>query len=127
MNTNLLLAARSAVPAAASVASDGVEPRKKTLALFVAAAADAAQMFLAPVTVEGAASPVELAIDVGVAVLLTVILGWNWRLAGAFAMELVPGATLFPTWTAVVLSLPTRAAAPAAPTTPSALPTRVSF
>ncbi len=29
------------------------------------------------------------------------------QLAAALAIELVPGATLFPTWTAVVLSLPT--------------------
>ena len=105
MNTNLVRAARSVIPAA----TEGLDPRKKNLALLVAAIADAAQLFLFPVTVEGAASPVELALDVCVAVVLTGILGWNWRLAGAFAMELVPGATLFPTWTAVVMSMATRA------------------
>lgn len=80
-----------------------VTARQKFLALAVGALADAIQGFFWPITVEGAASPVELGIDVAAAALIVLILGWNWRLALAFAIELIPGAALFPTWTATVL------------------------
>jgi hypothetical protein len=87
------------------------EPRtlskeKKRLALAIAAAADLAQIFFLPLFGEGGLSPLEDALDVVVAVALVSLLGFRWRTALAFALELVPGVALFPSWTAVVASLP---------------------
>ena len=46
-------------------------------------------------------------LDIAVALVLSLTLGFSPRLALAFALELVPGADLFPTWTAVVASIAT--------------------
>jgi hypothetical protein len=86
--------------------------RRKRLALAVAAASDVAQMAFFPVFAEGAASPFDVALDAATAVAILVIVGFQWRLAIALAVELVPGADLFPTWTAVVASLPSHAEEP---------------
>jgi hypothetical protein len=92
-----------------------VSPRRKTIAALVAGASDLAQMVFFPAFVEGAASPLEVALDATTALVILLIVGFKWRLAFALALELVPGVDLFPTWTAMVLSLPTEAAAPALP------------
>jgi hypothetical protein len=89
-----------------------VSPRRKKIALALAGVADLVQLGFFPVFGEGALSPADDALDVVVALLLLVTLGFKWRLAGALAVELVPGATLFPTWTAVVISLPTHEPTP---------------
>lgn len=84
-------------------------PRKrsrKAVALAAAGAVDLVQLALVPLFSEGIASPLEDALDVMTALLLVAILGFNWRLAVAFALELVPGASLFPSWTAAVLTMP---------------------
>jgi hypothetical protein len=57
---------------------------------------------------EGASSPFDLALDAATAVLILLAVGVQWRLAIALAIEVVPGLDLFPTWAAVVLSLPTK-------------------
>ncbi|MFO0611830.1 MAG: hypothetical protein U0414_04520 [Polyangiaceae bacterium] len=85
-----------------------VSKARKRVALVVAMAADALQIGLLPAFIEGALSPFEDALDATVALVLVLTLGFEWRLALAFALELVPGATLFPTWSAAVLSLPVR-------------------
>lgn len=92
--------------------------KRKALAFGIAAAADVLQLAIFPAFAEGAASPFEDALDFIVASLLVVTLGFHWRLALAFMLELVPGADLFPTWTAVVMSMPVTAPAEleAAPT-----------
>jgi hypothetical protein len=87
----------------------GVSSRRKKIALAVAAASDLAQLVFFPVFIEGAASPVEDALDAATALAILVIVGFQWRLAIALAVELIPGADLFPTWTAVVATLPVRA------------------
>lgn len=79
-----------------------VSPRRKYLALGLAAVADIIELAIPFATAEGVMSPVEWVIDGAIALALVLILGWNWRLALAFAAELVPGVALFPTWTAVV-------------------------
>lgn len=89
---------------------EAVSPRRKRIALVVAGLADAVQLGLFPVFVEGAVSIPDDALDVVVSVLLLVTLGGRWRLALALALELVPGVSLFPTWTAFVMTL--RSAAP---------------
>lgn len=85
-----------------------VSRRRKAVALGVAILADLVQVVLWPVFAEGAASPFDDALDAVVAFTLLLTLGWSGRLAFALALELVPGADLFPTWSAVVASIPTR-------------------
>jgi hypothetical protein len=91
-----------------------VSRKRKALALAVAVAADLAQLVLWPAFVEGAASPFDDVLDAVVGLVLLLTLGWSPRLGLALVLELVPGADLFPTWSAVVASIPTRdeAAAP---------------
>jgi hypothetical protein len=80
--------------------------RRKMVALSVAATSDLAQLVFAPVFGEGAGSPLEVVLDAATAAVILLVVGFQWRLAFALAAELVPGVDLFPTWTAVVLSLP---------------------
>jgi hypothetical protein len=89
-----------------------VSSKRKAIAFTVAVLADAVQLVLWPVFAGGAASPFDDALDVTVAFILLLTLGFSGRLAFAFALELVPGADLFPTWTAVVASIPTAPEAP---------------
>jgi hypothetical protein len=92
-----------------------VSRRRRAVALTVAIVADALQLVLWPAFSGGAASPVDDALDAVVALVLLGTLGFSGRLALALALELVPGADLFPTWTAVVLTIPIQPAdAPAA-------------
>ena len=95
-------------------ASLPVSRKRKALALAVATAADLLHIAIFPAFVEGAASPFDDALDAVTAVILLVVLGFSWRLAFALAAELVPGVALFPSWTAVVISVPS-APAPALP------------
>jgi hypothetical protein len=44
---------------------------------------------------------------------LVLTLGWQWRIAVALGIELVPGVALFPSWTAFVATLPATTVAPA--------------
>ena len=77
--------------------------RNEPIALIVAVFVDAAQLCLFPVTVEGALSPVDVAIDVCAFGVLTSILGWNYVLLPTVLLESIPVVTEFPTWTAAVL------------------------
>ena len=90
--------------------------RRKILALGVAGVSDLVQLIFAPVFAEGGGSPLDVALDAVTAILILLIVRLEWRLAVALAVELVPGVDLFPTWTAVVLSIP------ALPTPPAVLP-----
>jgi hypothetical protein len=94
-----------------------VPSRRKKIALVIAALADAIQLGLFPVFAEGALSVPDDALDAIVALALLLTLGWRWRLVGALAIELVPGAALFPSWTACVMTLSTES-----PDTGNALP-----
>lgn len=85
-----------------------VSKKRKAIALTVAVLADLTQLVLWPAFAEGAASPFDDALDIVVAAVLLLTLGMSGRLALAFAMELVPGASLFPTWSAVVATIPTK-------------------
>jgi hypothetical protein len=99
---------------AAGLGPISVTPKQKYLALGLAAVVDVVQMTVASgVSIEGAMSPIEWAIDIGTALALVLILGWNWRLALAFCLELVPGLSLFPSWTALVFTF--AATAPGVP------------
>jgi hypothetical protein len=107
--------ALSMVRKVAGLGPVNVTARQKYLALGVAGLADIVQAVFWPTTIEGAASPVELGIDAVTALIIVLILGWNWRLAAAFAFELIPGVALFPTWSAVVLTFAATTATSSAP------------
>ena len=81
-------------------------PKRKRVALAIAVLADAVQLGFFPVFGAGALSVPDDVLDFGVAVALVITLGWRWRLAAALAFELVPGLALFPSWTALVATLP---------------------
>ena len=115
---------RSPVPARAAalgfvrarlLGAPAVSRRRRAVALTVAVLADAVQIVLWPAFAGGAASPFDDALDAAVALVLLGTLGFSGRLALALAMELVPGADLFPTWSAVVLSIPVTHEEEAAP------------
>jgi hypothetical protein len=94
------------VRAARKQALSVVSRKRKRVALAVAALSDVVQMALFPVFAEGASSPFDVALDAATAIAILAIVGFRWRLAIALVAELVPGVDLFPTWTAVVASLP---------------------
>ena len=92
---------------------DAITPGRKKIALAIGALADAIQIGLFPAFFEGVLSIPDDVLDVVVAVLLLVTLGWRWRIVAALAVELIPGIALFPSWTAFVMTMP--AARPAEP------------
>lgn len=97
---------RLAGAAHASLAGHTVSKTRKRLALALAGLADLVQLGFFPVFGEGALSIPDDVLDVVVALALLVTLGLQWRVLVALAIELVPGVALFPTWTAVVLTVP---------------------
>ena len=70
--------------------------RKLAVAFAVAASADVLSGFLA------FTPPVEWAVDLVTAVLLFVVLGWQWFLLPGLIMEAIPGLYVFPFWVLVV-------------------------
>jgi hypothetical protein len=83
-----------------------ISRKRKRVALAVAGAVDLLQIVVLPAFVEGALSPFQDALDVMAAIALTAICGFKWQFVVAFGLELVPVAALFPTWAAMVLTLP---------------------
>ena len=75
---------------------------EQRLAWAVAIAADALQIAALPLFAEGGASPADSLLDLIVAFVLIRLLGWHWAFLPTLAAELIPGADLFPTWTAAV-------------------------
>jgi hypothetical protein len=82
-------------------------PKQKRIALAVAIVADVLQLALPFFFVEGALSPLADGLDLAVAAGLLLTLGFRWRTLLALGVELIPGLALFPTWTALVATLPT--------------------
>ena len=74
-------------------------------AMMLAVAADAAQIFVMPLFAEGALSPADDLLDLGVAAILVRLLGWHWEFLPAFAGELVPGVDLVPFWSFAVMNV----------------------
>jgi hypothetical protein len=74
-------------------------------ALLIAVLADAVQIIAFSFFVEGAASPLDSGLDLLIAVLLTVLLGWHWEFAPSFVAELIPGIDLVPFWTLAVVNV----------------------
>ena len=74
-------------------------------AMVLAVAADAVQIFVMPMFAEGAFSPADDLLDLGVAAILVRLLGWHWEFLPAFIGELVPGVDLVPFWTFAVMNV----------------------
>jgi hypothetical protein len=74
-------------------------------AMILAVAADAAQIVMPMLFGEGALSPFDDLLDLGVAAVLLRLLGWHWEFLPAFAGELIPGVDLVPFWTLAVMGV----------------------
>ena len=74
-------------------------------AMLVAILADALQLVVFPLFVEGALSPADDVLDLGVAALMTHLLGWHWEFLPSFFAKLVPGVDLVPFWSIAVASV----------------------
>jgi hypothetical protein len=99
---------------------DDLTPGRVKAARGIAVLADAIQIGLLPLFLEGFLSPVNAALDVAVAIGLFALVGWHWAFLPGFVAEMVPVLGLVPTWTAAVL-IATRNAggSPAIDVTPS--------
>jgi hypothetical protein len=75
------------------------------LAMLVAIAADALQLCFLPLFIEGALSPADDMLDLGVAALMVKLLGWHWEFLPSFFAKLVPGMDLVPFWTIAVANV----------------------
>jgi len=74
-------------------------------AMVIAIIADALQIVIFPVFVEGALSPAADILDFGIAALLASLLGWHWEFLPSFFAKLVPGVDLIPFWTMAVINV----------------------
>lgn len=74
-------------------------------ALLLAIIADALQIAIFPLFVEGAESPAADILDLGVGAVLAYLLGWHWELLPSFLAKLVPGVDLVPFWTMAVANV----------------------
>jgi hypothetical protein len=79
-----------------------MKTREERLAWLIAMGADALQLAVMPLFAEGALSPADAVLDAVVAVVLVRLLGWHWAFLPTLMVEALPGADLFPTWTAAV-------------------------
>ncbi|MGO9862324.1 MAG: hypothetical protein ACLPLR_01830 [Terriglobales bacterium] len=74
-------------------------------AMALAVVADALQIVVFPLFVEGALSPADDILDFGVAAVLVRLLGWHWEFLPSFLAKLVPGVDLVPFWTVAVANV----------------------
>jgi hypothetical protein len=73
--------------------------------MILAIAADAFQIVVFPLFVEGAPSPLDDILDFGVGAVMVRLLGWHWEFLPSFIAKLVPGVDLVPFWTLAVLNV----------------------
>ena len=74
-------------------------------AMILAIIADALQILVFPLFIEGAASPAEDLLDLGIGAVLAYLLGWHWEFLPSFFAKLVPGVDLVPFWTLSVANV----------------------
>lgn len=77
--------------------------RRVWIARIVALVADGIQIALLPLVLGGVVSPVDDAIDIATAVILSGLLGFRWAFLPTFLAELIPFVDLAPSWTLAVL------------------------
>jgi hypothetical protein len=73
-------------------------PRLRS-AIVVAIVADLLQIAIFPLFVEGAVSPADDILDLGIGAVLIRLLGWHWEFLPSFLGKLVPGVDMAPFWT----------------------------
>jgi hypothetical protein len=78
---------------------------KFRVALLLALVADAVELAIIPLFVEGAESPLADAVDVVMAAVFYFLLGWHWEFLPSFAGKLIPGVDLVPLWTLAVANV----------------------
>jgi hypothetical protein len=74
-------------------------------AMALAIVADALQVIVFPLFVQGGASPADDVLDLGIGVALIQLLGWHWEFLPSFLAKLVPGVDLVPFWTMAVANV----------------------
>lgn len=74
-------------------------------AMVLAVVADALQIIVFPLFVEGALSPADDVLDFGVGAMMVHLLGWHWEFLPSFLAKLVPGIDLVPLWTLAVANV----------------------
>jgi hypothetical protein len=74
-------------------------------AMVLAIIADALQIVVFPLFVEGAESPADDILDFGIGAVLVYLLGWHWEFLPSFFAKLVPGVDLVPFWTMAVANV----------------------
>jgi hypothetical protein len=79
-------------------------PRLRT-AMVLAIVADAVQLIVFPVFIEGALSPTDDILDLGIGAAMAYLLGWHWEFLPSFLAKLVPGVDLVPFWTLAVANV----------------------
>jgi hypothetical protein len=90
------------------VTDDAITISQRTrfqVAMILAIVADALQLVFLPFFVEGAGSPADDVLDLGVGAALFGLLGWHWEFLPSFLAKLVPGVDLVPFWTMAVASV----------------------
>ncbi len=75
------------------------------VAMILAIVADALQLVFLPFFVEGAESPADDILDLGVGAALFSLLGWHWEFLPSFLAKLAPGIDLVPFWTMAVANV----------------------
>ena len=73
--------------------------------MVLAIIADALQIVVFPLFVEGAESPADDVLDLGIGAVLIYLLGWHWEFLPSFVAKLVPGVDLVPFWTMAVANV----------------------
>jgi hypothetical protein len=73
--------------------------------MILAIIADALQIIVFPLFVEGAASPADDILDLCIGAVLVYLLGWHWEFLPSFFAKLVPGVDLVPFWTMAVANV----------------------
>jgi hypothetical protein len=74
-------------------------------AMVLAIIADALQIIVFPLFVEGAESPADDVLDLSIGAVLIYLLGWHWEFLPSFVAKLVPGVDLVPSWTIAVANV----------------------
>jgi hypothetical protein len=74
-------------------------------AMILAVIADALQIIVFPAFVEGAMSPADDILDLGIGAAMINLLGWHWEFLPTFLAKLAPGVDLVPFWTLAVANV----------------------